>query len=257
MLTTTDRVRLIEIAIEELRALGPGADNVLDWFGERDAEREAAWHDGAGQVLSALVDSSEQGADLDVELHGDWVKAIPAAWAFARMGRAHQTPVTDNGETTLGGPDLTVLKGPLRFEGRVSIRGLVVVIGDLTIDGFLDHATDPGWGLIVIGNERVRVMHVGWTHFVIGTFDAEVEHWSYNSINEGLFFVGGPAHAQLVIQEPYSEDRLNFEFHGKKHENGPAERLREFVSPLPEGVELTGELVCELVVANKAKVKAP
>ena len=101
---------------------------------------------------------------------------------------------------------MTVFRGPVRLEGRVRIDGMVVVIGDLEVDGFLEHFSDPGDCLMVLGNETVASLEVGWAHFVMGNLNAQVRFWSYDAINDGLMHVTRERTIALDIEDQSGGD---------------------------------------------------
>lgn len=254
MPTTTERMQMVEVAIEELRARGAGP--VLDWFGERDEPQRLAWLERSAQVLAALLVCEPGRVEVSAALDGDWLAILPAAWAFTRLGHAHPAPTPIGPVTTLGRGDVTVFVGPLALHGRVKVNGMVVVVGALTIDGFLDHSTDPGGGLVVVGHERTRAMKVGWTHFVVGPFDGEVVYRSYASNTDGLFFVTGPAAVALEISDPDGDDELTLTgADGVEHTKCSPELLRTLLDPPPASAELDGLVVCGLVASGSARVK--
>lgn len=231
-----------EVALEELRANGSGAEQVFEWFGERDAEKTEAWLGDCEASLRSL----EEDAELPAGLRGDWLSALPAAWVFVRQGDAHPlaTPFVEarDGMTTLGrgSSRVTVFRGPVRLEGRVRVKGMVVIVGDLTVEGFLEHFTDPGDCLMVVGNESVRSVRVGWAHFVMGALTAQVRFWSYDAINDGLMHVTGPCDVALELEDHSGGD-------------GGFGEVAGSLEPQIDG-ELTGERVCELVAAGTCRV---
>lgn len=239
----TRRQRL-EVALEELRTNGSGAEKVFEWFGERDAERTEAWLTNAETTLQCLEDNVE----LPYDLRGDWVSALPAAYVYSRQGAAHAVaaPFVQHRDSTTtlgrGSGFVTVFRGPVRLEGRVRIDGMVVVIGDLEVDGFLEHFSDPGDCLMVLGNETVASLEVGWAHFVMGNLNAQVRFWSYDAINDGLMHVTRERTIALDIEDQSGGD--------------DAERwaaLARFLEPAMPG-ELDGERVCELVATGACRV---
>jgi hypothetical protein len=242
----TPRERLL-IALEEIRHDGSGAQEVFDWFGERTPERTEAWLSNCEATLRSL----EEDTELPIELRGDWPSALPAAVAFARQGDAH--PLTapflerTETETTLGrgSSHVTVFRGPLRLEGTVRINGMVVVVGALHIDGYLNHFTDPGDCLMVLGNETVTALRVGWSHFVMGALDAQVTFWSYSSINDGLMHVTGARTIALKLADNAGGDAPQ-----------ALDPVRAWLDPAPEGV-LSGERVCRLVASGTRVVGGP
>ena len=143
---------------------------------------------------------------------------------FARLGRAH--PLTapfcrpKGKATVLGSRDsTTVFEGPLRLSGEVTIEGMVLVVGDLELDGLL----------------------------VMGTLRAEVLHWSYSAINEGLLFVSGVCEAALTIKSSQGggDDELIIE---------RTRQLRAVLEPDCDG-PLDGETVASLVGAGTHQVR--
>jgi hypothetical protein len=238
------RRQRIEVALEELRANGSGAEQVFEWFGERDAQKTEAWLANCEASLRSL----EEDAELPVGLHGDWPSALPAAWVFVRQGDAHPlaAPFVEarEGITTLGrgSSRVTVFRGPVRLEGRVRIKGMVVIVGDLTVEGLLEHFTDPGDCLMVVGNEVARSVRVGWAHFVMGALTAQVRFWSYDAINDGLMHVTGARDVALELEDQSGGD-------------GGFAGVDRSLEPHVDG-ELTGERVCELVAAGTCRVVA-
>lgn len=239
----TRRQRL-EVALEELRNNGSGAEKVFEWFGERDAQRTEAWLINAETTLQGLEDNVE----LPYDLRGDWVSALPAAYVYSRQGAVHpvEAPFVQHRDsvTTLGRGSgfVTVFRGPIRLEGRVRIDGMVVVIGDLEVDGFLEHFADPGDCLMVLGNETVTSLQVGWAHFVMGALNAQVRFWSYDAINDGLMHVTRESTVTLDIEDQSGGD--------------DAERwaaLARFLDPVVPG-ELDGKRACELVATGACRV---
>lgn len=239
----TRRQRL-EVALEELRNDGSGAEAVFEWFGERDAERTEAWLSNCETTLQCLEEAREQPYDL----RGDWVSALPAASVFSRQGEVHPlaapfVQVRDS-MTTLGRGSgfVTVFRGPVRLKGHVRIDGMVVIIGDLEVDGFLEHFSDPGDCLMVLGTETVTSLSVGWAHFVMGALNAQVRFYSYNAINEGLMHVTGTCSVALDIEDQSGGDEPS--------RWAPLARLLE---PPVDG-EFDGERVCELVASGACRV---
>jgi hypothetical protein len=239
-----NRRQRLEVAIERLRHDGSGAQTVFEWFGERDAGRTDAWLRNAETTLQSL----EEGSELPYDLRGDWVSTLPAASVFAHQGGVHplEPPslrrTADRVTLGRGSGFVTVFRGPVRLEGLVRIDGMVVVIGDLEVDGFLEHFVDPGDCLMVLGNERVRSLQVGWAHFVMGALNAQVRLWSYDSINDGLMHVTGTTTVALDI-----EDRAG---------DGDEQRwaaLARFLEPAVDGA-LDGERVCRLVASGACRV---
>lgn len=239
----TRRQRL-EVALEALRNDGSGAQTVFEWFGERDAERTEAWLRNAETTLQCL----EEGVAQPSDLRGDWVSALPAASVFARQGAVHPlaAPFVEHGEnvTTLGRGSafVTVFRGPVRLKGRVHINGMVVIIGDLEVDGFLEHFTDPGDCLMVLGNESVTSVSVGWAHFVMGALKAQVRFFSYGAINEGLMHVTGATSVALDLEDQSGGDE--------------AERwavIARLLEPPIDGA-FDGNRVCELVASGACRV---
>lgn len=245
--------QLITMSIEELRLRERGAEKVFNWFGERDAERNEAWLGNCEKALQALLDAPAGTLPEDpFGLSGDWASALPAAFAFARMGRAHALTapffrVKDAGMVLGSRGATTVLEGPLRLSGLIQIEGMVLVVGELEIDGFLDHFTDPGDCLMVLGDERIRALEVGWAHFVMGTQRAEVLHWSYDALNDGLMFVSGDATAALTITSSHGGGDDEFALERTR-------RLRAVLEPDHEG-PLDGEAVCRLVGAGTHRLR--
>lgn len=241
----TRRQRL-EVALEELRSSERGAETVFEWFGERDAERTEAWLGNAEATLQCL----EDGAELPFDLRGDWPSALPAAYVFSRQGAVHPLAAPflqqRDGVTTLGRGSqwVTVFRGPVRLEGRVHIDGMVVIIGDLVVDGFLEHFSDPGDCLMVLGDETVSSLSVGWAHFVMGALAAQVRFFSYDAINDGLMHVTGPRSVALDIEDQSGGD--------DPERWAPLARLLE---PRVEGA-LDGERVCRLVGSGACRVVA-
>ncbi|MER2565403.1 MAG: hypothetical protein ABTQ32_32055 [Myxococcaceae bacterium] len=239
----TRRQRL-EVALEALRNDGSGAQTVFEWFGERDAERTEAWLRNAETTLQCLEDGVEQPYDL----RGDWVSALPAASVFARQGAVHPlaAPFVEHREdvTTLGRGSafVTVFRGPVRLKGRVHIDGMVVIIGDLEVDGFIEHFTDPGDCLMVLGNETVTSVSVGWAHFVMGALNAQVRFFSYGAINEGLMHVTGATSVALDLEDQSGGDE--------------PERwavIARLLEPPIDGA-FDGNRVCELVASGACRV---
>ncbi|MFZ5443564.1 MAG: hypothetical protein ACOZQL_26395 [Myxococcota bacterium] len=246
---------LILIALEELRLRERGAEKVFEWFGERDAQRTEAWLRNCEQALEALR-AAPAGAlsDDPFGLSGDWSSALPAAFAFSRLARAHplEAPFCrkEGSVTVLGSRGSTVVfDGPVRLRGEVKIEGTVLVVGDLELEGLLDHCTDPGDCLMVLGDERVRAMEVGWAHFVMGTLRAQVLHWSYDALNDGLLFVSGACEAALEIQSAHGsgDDELVLE---------RTRRLRAVLEPDVEG-PLDGETAARLVGTGTHRLRQP
>jgi hypothetical protein len=86
----TDLLSLIELAREELALNAHRADVVLNWFGEHTGERLANLRADCVEVLRcALERQPHEPIELEPNFHGDWIRALLAGWALARLGRAH------------------------------------------------------------------------------------------------------------------------------------------------------------------------
>lgn len=212
----TDLLNLIDLAREDLALNAHRSDAVVNWFGEHKGERLAGLRADCVEVLRcALARPSDEPVRLDANFRGDWIRALIAGWALARLGRAHRlappfvsaepvwrkAPSVKGEVSTLGGGDLTVFQGPLSLSGTVRISGMVLVVGAFDVDGLLSIGGNPGDCLLVVGNERVTALEVGWGHFVMGSLDAELLRWSYNAIHEGLLCVTGETRAALILTE--------------------------------------------------------
>lgn len=247
----TDLPSLIELAREDLALNAHRPDVVLNWFGEHTGERLANLRADCVEVLRcALERQPDEPIELDPNFHGDWIRALLAGWALARLGRAHALAppfvTVKNGVTKLGTGDLSVFQGPLKLQGTVKINGMVLIVGALEVEGLLDFCGNPGDCLLVVGDERVTALDVGWGHFVMGSLDAEVIRWSYDAINDGVICVTGETRSALTLTEN----------HGSMDEALAASAdnpLRALLVPQVEGL-LDAERFCALVAAGSHRL---